>query len=386
MRRTALTAMLIASLAAVSGCSGGDARVPAAQSVPSVTPSSDHPTEATATWEELATIEVPFHEVNHLQIDGDTLVFAHAGRGEKGLESLDNVGALNWRTGLYRKIYTTQFPHGKIDWPAVEGGWVVFADADRVGQFGDEGSTWRLLAKKANGKGPLRELAHSPEGLTSWEPLVESTGGHFSWEEVEDPRDPAKGLRIRTWSPDGKVPTDVMRHAKVTGTLVTDRGAIFTKITRQFSNGDVGFDLFLREAGTGRERRITDRGLVAGFDVDGDVLAWEERREPSQEDGAPGPLNAVWLAQLNKPRQQQRVANNAHQGNVTAGSAGIAAWWQGHSRVVVAWPGLDHPVQLSSRPSSVPARIAVHKDLVAWATSTQDGQQIHVARVTPTAH
>jgi hypothetical protein len=322
--------------------------------------------EGALSWEQVATVDLPYDKVNHPQVDGDHVVFAYA---DDRRDSNNSVGVWNWRTGRLSTLYETKFADGAIDWAEIAGGQVVFADQELTPTVGvPQQMQWRLLAVPAGGGKP-QELSGSGKVGTPWEALAVPTGGPygFVWTEWEDLDAPFAGRRVRQWRPGWAAPRDYARRILAGGLpKLSDKGLVFLQadLDRDIG-GTPAQDLYYLEPGTTRPQRITASGLVADFEVHDDQVAWTERPHPKRDKTNRADPNAVYVAEVAEGADARPLKRGFTNGNPRLGD-GFAVWLPAVGGVAIASTATGETVELLGFSQSIAARPDVNGSLLVF--------------------
>ncbi len=344
-------------------------------------------------WNQEVSLELPYPQVNHVQVSGDTVVFAHPESGDlPSAVGVVDMGDPTTATTVAR----SQWPGGLIDWVEVQGDTVVYLDQDRIVGTDALASQWRLWALDL-GQGTRSLLASSGASERPWVPVPNAGPDGFVWVEWLSDSKPEQGQRIRWWQPGWGAPRTLTEGVFVDEATLTATDGMWVYSARSggIVDGMSAHDVFVRPLAGGKARQLTDTGVVTTFDLSDDQLVWAQRAVPGetkQKYSDPYSHWALTLPDPTDPAKDDRAEPFRFQvgfsaSNVVAGQ-GFAAWWPRSTRTVAlartTGDGAVEPVNLGDLSVSIPARLDADGTRLVFATNSP-GQhtRIHVLRVTP---
>lgn len=326
---------------------------------------------------ELTVLRTRHQDINHLQVAGRLVTYVvpspSPSRADRVVvHRLDRRGA--------KVVYTSAYPKGKIDWAELSNGHLLFADEDRIPSVGDEGTRWKLIDLDLT-TGRSRVLARSPGSQRSWPAVPQANSSGVAWSELENPKDPKAGLRVRVWRTDWRRPRDVARH--VTGLAAASPhfyrgGAVFSALPGGLKNGLYAMDLY-KVNREGVKRRLTRSGLVVDLDVEDGVLTWSERgAEGEAPKQVADPARLLRMALPGGPAEE--VAEEPNGGSVV-GTADLFAWLDKSGHVRVSTGPAAEARSLPTGEAWLPGRLDGWRDRLVFGTRGSDGLKVHVLQV-----
>lgn len=367
----------------VGSCSGDDSKdvrpdgspttsVSVSNPEASASPSADASSgsQGSLSWESETSIDLPYPEVNHVQILGDHVVFAYG----RSPGQLNSVGVLDWRTGETRTLYESSYPKGHIDWAEIVDDTVMFVDQEGTPTLGvEDPMRWRLLAVPLDATEALEVDNSGPKGtIFEQTPFPLAGPASFIWVEWEDVSDPFAGRRVREWKPGWEQPRDLLRDRLVGRLRLGSAGLVWMEAIDRQLGGTSGQDLFLLAAGDTEPQRLTTRGLVVDFQVHDDQIIWTERPDPKADNTNRVDPNAIYVARIAASDEARRLFDGFNGGNPVIGE-GFAAWWTATNKLVLADTATSDATTLRGFRPSISARHDIDESHVVLAESKDAG-------------
>ncbi|MBB6629853.1 hypothetical protein H5V45_21220 [Nocardioides sp. KIGAM211] len=360
-----------AGAASASSSSGRPSDAVPAGSAAAVESSSDEPSPDAPPVDEppLDVQEVGGHRVVPrgvvgVQVSGNWVSWTRIAADGEGTG--DTVTVLNWRTGARRTVRST-FAPGRIEGADLVGHYLVLADQARPAYDADTVTTWRVLAVEVR-TGRTTRLAGSR--TPSPAPFPRAADGRVLWQELEDPDDPAAGVRVRTWTPGARV-QDMRRHVRDVYEVLPSRGgAVLVRYADRRVRGLPAGDVRRWGATRGHGRSLSTDGLGMRVSAAGGVVAWTERADEGRQNADPVSLWTRWRGTT------RRIVADGYPSEVVVG-AGFLAWSGASGRLRLARPDGSARVALGGPRTSVPAGADADRHLLAYVTGTR----LHVLEV-----